>query len=86
MIVREQTYVKLQIWDTAGQESFRSITRNFYQGSNGVFLVFDITNRASYDDIKNQWLKEIRDHTNPSIVIYLVGNFSDMEENREVPY
>jgi len=86
MIVREQTYVKLQIWDTAGQESFRSITRNFYQGSDGVFLVFDITNRATYDDIKNQWLREIRDHTSPSIVIYLIGNFSDMEESREVSH
>lgn len=86
MIVREQTYVKLQIWDTAGQESFRSITRNFYQGSNGVFLVFDITNRASFDDIRNQWLKEIRTHTNPGIVIYLIGNFSDMEEERDVTY
>ena len=86
MIVKEQTYVKLQIWDTAGQESFRSITRNFYQGSDGVFLVFDITNRGSFEDIQNQWLREIRDHTSPSIVIYLIGNFSDMEEQREVPY
>ena len=75
-----------QIWDTAGQESFRSITRNFYQGSDGVFLVFDITQRSSFEDIQNQWLREIRDHTSPSIVIYLIGNFSDMEEAREVPH
>ena len=86
MIVKEQTYVKLQIWDTAGQESFRSITRNFYQGSDGVFLVFDITQRTSFEDIQNQWLREIRDHTSPSIVIYLIGNFADMEENREVSF
>ena len=86
MIVREDTYVKLQIWDTAGQESFRSITRNFYNGSDGVFLVFDIINRQSFDDIKNSWLKEIREHTSPSIVIYLIGNFCDMEDSREVPY
>ena len=78
--------MKLQIWDTAGQESFRSITRNFYQGSDGVFLVFDITQRSSFEDIQNQWLREIRDHTAPSIVIYLIGNFSDMEESREVPH
>lgn len=48
--------------------------------------MFDITNRATYDDIKNQWLGEIRQHTSPSIVIYLIGNFSDLDENREVPY
>ena len=86
MIVREQTYVKLQIWDTAGQESFRSITRNFYNGSDGVFLVFDITNRQSFEDIRDSWLREIREYTSPSIVIYLIGNFSDMEDCREVPY
>ena len=86
MIVKEETYVKLQIWDTAGQESFRSITRNFYQGSDGVFLVFDITSRASFDDIKNQWLREIRNYTAPSIIIYLIGNFSDCSDSREVPY
>ena len=86
MIIKEETYVKLQIWDTAGQESFRSITRSFYRDSRGVFLVFDITCRQSFDDIKTQWLKEVRDHTAANIIIYLVGNFADLEEERQVPY
>ena len=50
---------KVQIWDTAGQESFRSITRNFYRGSNGVFLVFDITNAVTFQGIREVWLKEL---------------------------
>ena len=83
MIMREETHVKLQIWDTAGQESFRSITRNFYQGSDGVFLVFDVTNMVTFQSIKETWLEEIKQHTNPNILIYLVGNFADMED-REV--
>ena len=48
--------------------------------------MFDITSRASFEDIKNQWLREIRDYTQASVVIYLIGNFADMDESREVPY
>lgn len=51
-----------------------------------MFLVFDITSRASFDDIRNQWLREIRNYTAPSIVIYLIGNFADMDDQREVSY
>lgn len=85
MIVREQTFVKLQIWDTAGQESFRSITRNFYQGSEGVFLVYDITNRQSFEELRTQWLQEVRRNTPNNIIIYLVGNVADApDEERQV--
>ena len=86
MIVPENNIVKLQIWDTAGQESFRSITRNFYRDSNGVFLVFDLTNRQSFEDLKTQWLNEVRDETSARVVIYLIGNLADLEEEREVPF
>jgi|Transcript_12034 Ras-related protein Rab-2A len=86
MIIKEETYVKLQIWDTAGQESFRSITRSFYQGSHGVFLVFDITCKQSFEDIRTQWLREVHDHTSESTIIYLVGNFADMDNEREVSH
>lgn len=51
-----------------------------------MFLVFDITNRASFESIQNSWLKEIREYTPPSIVIYLIGNFADMDDQREVPH
>ena len=56
----EGTPISLGLWDTAGQESFRSITRNFYQGSDGVFLVFDVTNMVTFQSIKETWLEEIK--------------------------
>ena len=51
--------VKLQIWDTAGQEQFRTITSTYYRGAHGILMVYDITNQKSYDDIKEFWLKEV---------------------------
>jgi Ras-related protein Rab-2A len=75
--------VKLQIWDTAGQESFRSITRIFYRGAHCVFLTYDITRDETFSNIV-EWLKEVRQHANQDILIYLIGNRSDLEDEREV--
>ena len=84
MIMRGKTHIKLQIWDTAGQESFRSITRLFYQESDAVLICFDITSRSSFDSVR-EWLVEIENHTKEDIIKYLIGNFADMEQNRQVP-
>ena len=75
--------LKLQIWDTAGQESFRSITRIFYRGAHCVFLTYDITREETFSNIV-EWLKEVRQHANQDILIYLIGNRSDLEDEREV--
>ena len=82
----ENRIVKLQIWDTvgsfnsqAGQEQFRSITRIFYRGANAVFLTYDITRKSSFANLED-WLKEIRQNSNPDIIIYLIGNQIDNEE------
>lgn len=75
--------VKLQIWDTAGQESFRSITRIFYRGAHCVFLTYDITREETFSNIL-EWLKEVRQHANTDILLYLIGNRSDLEDEREV--
>jgi len=77
--------VKLQIWDTAGQERFRSVTRSYYRGAAGALLVYDITSRESYNHISS-WLADARSLANPDIVIILVGNKTDLEEDREVTY
>ncbi|KNC56354.1 Ras family protein [Thecamonas trahens ATCC 50062] len=76
--------VKLQIWDTAGQERFRSITRTFYRGAHGVVLVFDITNRESFEAIESVWLKEVQAYADPYATLVLVGNKADMEDARVV--
>jgi len=81
----ETKVIKLQIWDTAGQESFRSVTRIFYRGADCVFLVYDITRNETFMNL-TEWLKEIRQHGNEDVRIYLIGNKSEMEEEREVSY
>ncbi|KAF7023706.1 hypothetical protein CFC21_036170 [Triticum aestivum] len=69
--------VKAQIWDTAGQERYRAITSAYYRGAVGALLVYDVTRRATFDNVA-RWLKELRDHTDASIVVMLVGNKSDL--------
>lgn len=69
--------IKLQIWDTAGQESFRSITRSFYRRADGVLLVYDVTNRTTFEDCSH-WMSEIKQHGNEDVIIFLVGNQIDL--------
>ena len=61
--------MKFQIWDTAGQEKFRSIVKNYYLGSIAAILVYDITNRESFNKVVNYWYKEIKEHI-PNISMY----------------
>ncbi|KAI9473800.1 MAG: ras family-domain-containing protein [Benjaminiella poitrasii] len=75
--------IKLQIWDTAGQESFRSITRSYYRGAAGALLVYDITRRETFEHL-SVWLEDVRQHANPNTVIMLIGNKCDLENNRQV--
>lgn len=77
------TQVKLQIWDTAGQESFRSITRSYYRGAAGALLVYDVTRRDSFAHL-SRWLEEAKQHAHPNMVILLIGNKSDLEHRRTV--
>ncbi|KAF4660239.1 Ras- protein Rab-2A [Perkinsus olseni] len=76
--------IKLQIWDTAGQESFRSITRSYYRGATGALLVYDISRRDTFNHL-TRWLEEARQNSNPNMVIMLIGNKCDLER-REVSY
>lgn len=75
--------IKLQIWDTAGQERFRSVTRSYYRGAAGALLVFDITDRQSFKSLPT-WLSDARSLASSSIVLVLVGNKSDLAEQRQV--
>jgi len=78
-------HVKLQIWDTAGQERFRSVTRSYYRGAAGTILVYDVTNRESYNHVSS-WLNDARALANPDIAIVLVGNKIDLASEREVTF
>ncbi len=75
---------KLQIWDTAGQERFRTITTNYYRGAHGIILVYDVTNRESFDNIVN-WVDNIERYSeNPRLI--LIGNKTDLPNKRVVSY
>eukprot|EP01108_Squamamoeba_japonica_P003492 TRINITY_DN2834_c0_g2_i1.p1 TRINITY_DN2834_c0_g2~~TRINITY_DN2834_c0_g2_i1.p1 ORF type:complete len:219 (-),score=75.83 TRINITY_DN2834_c0_g2_i1:73-729(-) len=77
--------IKLQIWDTAGQESFRSITRSYYRGAAGALLVYDITRRETFNHLQT-WLEDARQHANPEMTIILIGNKVDLEHRRAVSF
>ena len=79
MTLQSGKNIKLQIWDTAGQDRFRAITKNYYKGANGIILIYDVTNRQSYENVKN-WITQIREEANPNVVIYLAGNKVDVIE------
>lgn len=75
--------VKILIWDTAGQETFQSVAKVFYKGSNCIFLVYDITNERSFEKLQS-WLKEIREAASASAILVLVGNMLDLEAGRVI--
>ncbi|CAH1794637.1 unnamed protein product [Owenia fusiformis] len=77
------TKVKLQIWDTAGQERFRSITRAYYRDAQALLLLYDVTTKASFDNIR-AWLAEINEYAQDDVVIMLLGNKSDMTNERVI--
>lgn len=77
--------IKLQIWDTAGQERFRAVTRSYYRGAAGALMVYDITRRSTYNHLSS-WLTDARNLTNPNTVIFMVGNKSDLDAQRDVTY
>ena len=74
---------KLQLWDTGGQERFSSIRPMYYRGSLGAVLVFDLTNSSSFDHLP-QWIEEVRANIKVEIPILLVGNKSDLVDQRAV--
>mmetsp|Transcript_2058 Transcript_2058/g.3631 ORF Transcript_2058/g.3631 Transcript_2058/m.3631 type:complete len:201 (-) Transcript_2058:177-779(-) len=77
--------IKLQIWDTAGQERFRAVTKNYYRGAAGALLVYDITRRETFNHLTS-WLSDARTMTNPSTIIMLIGNKSDLDFQRDISY
>lgn len=75
--------IKAQLWDTAGQEKFRSITAQYYRGAKGILIVFDVTKRTSFESV-DKWLNEVHNVSDASIPIILIGNKKDMVKNRSV--
>ena len=78
------TITKIEIWDTAGSERFASITKNYYRGAQGVLIVYDVTNKSSFDKVES-WYNEIKNCTNQDeIAILLIGNKCDLDDLRTI--
>mmetsp|Transcript_7352 Transcript_7352/g.9953 ORF Transcript_7352/g.9953 Transcript_7352/m.9953 type:complete len:200 (+) Transcript_7352:74-673(+) len=71
--------ISLQIWDTAGQERFHTITAAYYRGINGVYLVYSVANRQSFNQI-NKWVKDVESKNSTKVPMVLIANKSDLEE------
>ena len=77
--------VKLQIWDTCGQEIYRSLITNFYRSSSLAIIVYSIDKKDSFKDVE-MWIKELKINSSPDIKIILIGNISDLADDRQVSY
>ena len=82
--VKDKT-IKIQIWDTAGQEAFQAITRTYYKGAIGALLVYDITRKETFDHII-KWYNEVILNGSKDICCILIGNKKDLEDQRQVKY
>ena len=75
--------IKLQIWDTCGQEIYRSLISSFYRNASLAMMVYSIDSKESFTHMET-WLKEVKLQSNPDIKIFLIGNKADLEDQREV--
>ena len=76
--------ITLDIWDTAGQEKFRSLNRIFYKNAKAVVLVYDITDKKSFDEIKNYWYDQIKQNCASNVIIAIAANKCDLYEEKEI--
>ena len=81
--LKDDRKVKIQIWDTAGEDRFRSITRNYYKGAKGILLIFDVTDKETFTHVRD-WIERIHEESPEGITICLVGNKIDMNESRGI--
>ena len=79
----DEKVIKLQIWDTCGQEIYKSLISSFYRNATLAMIVYSIDSRETFNNIK-VWLKEIKLQSSPDIKIFLIGNKADLEDNRQV--
>ena len=76
--------IKFEIWDTAGQERYRSLAKVFYNNASACILVYDITKKDSFDDVRDYWIPELKNNAPKNIILVLAGNKSDLYLNEQV--
>jgi small GTP-binding protein len=81
----QDKFIKVQLWDTAGQEQYRAVTRSYYRSARGAIIVYDVSKSDTFDDL-DTWLQDVRDAPgNENTQILLIGNKTDLEDHREIP-
>ena len=83
IIINNNVKIKLQIWDTAGQEKFRSVVKNYYRGAIGVLIVFDLTKNETFSHVK-LWLNDVKNYARNECSIIIIGNKNDLNNKRNV--
>ena len=83
-IERDKKNIRLDLWDTAGEERFRSITKSYYSGADGIVFVFDLGNPKSFKTLKT-WIEDTKNKVKPNIEFVLAANKSDLNDKRVVP-
>ena len=83
MTLKSGKNVKVQIWDTAGQDRFRAITKNYFKGAHGIILIYDVTDEQSFDNVSN-WINQIKEEASDNVIIFLVGNKIDDVDHRKI--
>ena len=79
----ENQLIRLQIWDTCGQEGYRSLVQNFYRGTALAILVYAINDMKSFNDV-GTWVKQLKAYSSPDVKMFLVGNKNDLENERKI--
>lgn len=74
--------MKLSLWDTAGQETYKSVTRSYFRGASGALLVFDLSRKQTFQHVTD-WLNDLRQIAEPDIVVVLVGNKADLTQRED---
>jgi small GTP-binding protein len=77
-----QKHMKLSLWDTAGQETYKSVTRSYFRGASGALLVFDLSRKQTFKHVTD-WLNDLRQIAEPDIVVILVGNKADLTQDED---
>ena len=75
--------IKVQLWDTAGQDRYRTIAKNYYKGSHGILLLYDVTKSSSFENIR-EWIKDIREEVYEKAIIFLIGNKIDKKDQIKI--
>jgi len=83
-VIVDGARVKLQIWDTAGQEKFRTITATYYKGADAVILVYDMTDERSFKEIESYWVEEIKKNVSEISTFMILGNKADLQDKKVV--